>query len=139
MVKSYCVKQRKMTECVPNSIEIFVSKNNRLMMKCKWSECGITKTRFIERKEGQGFGKILEGINVGKKISTLLFPQTKKLFKDYESGKIAKQVVNKIDGVKTKRFWKPSNKQIVADRFLKGKCTRAFPMGKGKYSNVDCD
>ena len=29
--------------------------------------------------------------------------------------------------------------QTVADCFLKGKCTRAFPMGKRKYFNVDCD
>ena len=61
------------------------------------------------------------------------------MFKDFESGKIAKKVVNKRDGIQTKRFWKPSPKTIVADRFLKGKCSRAFPMDNGKYMNVDCD
>ena len=37
------------------------------------------------------------------------------MFKDYESGKIAREVVNKRDGIQTKRFWKPSKKKIVAE------------------------
>ena len=81
MVKGYCVKQRKMTESVPDSIEIFVSKNNRLIMKCKCSECGITKTRFIKEKESQGFKTILDGINVGKRSQHFCFRKPKKCFK----------------------------------------------------------
>ena len=61
------------------------------------------------------------------------------MLKDYESGKIAKEVVHKRDGIQTKRFWKPSKKTIVSDRFLKGQCTRAFPTNDGRWLNVDCD
>ena len=48
MVKSYCVKQKKKTECLPNSEKIVQSKNGRFMMKCKCAECGITKTQFVK-------------------------------------------------------------------------------------------
>ena len=147
MVKSYCVKQREKTECVPGSERIVETSNGRLMMKCKCAECGITKTSFVKsRSSGSGvggnlgpLGTVLKGINVGKEISKTLFPQTKKMFKDYESGKIAKEMVNKRDGIQTKRFWKPSKKTITADRFLKGQCTRAFPTKDGRWLNVDCD
>ena len=54
MVKSYCVKQKKQTECVTGSEKYIQTKNGRLMMKCKCSECGITKTRFVKKKSGQG-------------------------------------------------------------------------------------
>ena len=139
MVKSYCVKEKKQTECVPGSEQYVITKNGRTMMKCQCASCGITKAKFVKNTEGKGLNKVIDGINLGKKISTLLFPQTKQMFKDYESGKIAKEVVNKRDGIQTKRFWKPSKKTIVSDRFLKGKCSRAFPMDNGKYMNVDCD
>ena len=146
MVKSYCVEQRKKTECVSGSERIVETSNGRLLMKCKCAECGITKTSFVKstRSGARGgnlgpLGTVLKGINVGKEISKTLFPQTKKMFKDYESGKIAKEVVNKRDGIQTKRFWKPSKKTITADRFLKGQCTRAFPTKDGRWLNVDCD
>ena len=47
MVKSYCVKQKKQTECVPGSEQYAKTKNGRTMMKCKCAECGITKTKFV--------------------------------------------------------------------------------------------
>ena len=54
MVKSYCVKQKKQTECVSGS-EIYVkAKNGRIMLKCKCSECGITKTKFVKQNQGNG-------------------------------------------------------------------------------------
>ena len=34
MVKSYCVKQKKDTTCVPGSERFVKAKNGRLMMKC---------------------------------------------------------------------------------------------------------
>ena len=48
MVKSYCVKQKKFTECVPKSEEILQTKNGRYVMKCECAECGITKTKFVQ-------------------------------------------------------------------------------------------
>ena len=85
MVKSYCVKQRKKTDCVPNSETLVQTKNGRLMMKCKCVECGIIKTSFVsgnDAKRGKGIlDPVVKGINIGKLISTTLFPQTKKCLK----------------------------------------------------------
>ena len=49
MVKSYCVKQKKQTACVPGSEKYSITKNGRYMMKCKCAECGITKTKFVKK------------------------------------------------------------------------------------------
>lgn len=53
-MKSYCVKQRKDTECVPGSETYVRTKNGRSMMKCKCAECGITKTKFVKGTKGKG-------------------------------------------------------------------------------------
>ena len=44
-MRSYCVKQRKVTEFVPGSETYVRTKNGRNMMKCKCAECGITKKK----------------------------------------------------------------------------------------------
>ena len=53
MVKSYCVKQKKQTECAPGS-ERYVNANGRTMMKCICVECGITKTKFVKSQSTGG-------------------------------------------------------------------------------------
>ena len=53
-MKTYCVKQRKRTECVPISETYAMARNGRRMMKCKCAECGITKTRFVKGTSGKG-------------------------------------------------------------------------------------
>ena len=53
-MKSYCVKQRKQTECLPGSETYAMVRNGRRMMKCKCAECGITKTRFVKGTTGKG-------------------------------------------------------------------------------------
>ena len=50
MVKSYCVKERKQTECVPGSEHYVKTKNGRAMMVCKCASCGIKKTKFVKNK-----------------------------------------------------------------------------------------
>jgi len=52
-MRSYCVKQRKVTECVPGSETYIRTKNGRNMMKCKCAECGITKTKFVKGTKGK--------------------------------------------------------------------------------------
>lgn len=54
MTTSYCVKQKKQTECVSGSEEIVTAKKGRLMMKCKCAECGIKKAKFIKGQAGGG-------------------------------------------------------------------------------------
>ena len=48
MVKSYCVKEKKQTECVPGSERYVKTKNGRTMMKCECVSCGITKSKFVK-------------------------------------------------------------------------------------------
>ena len=67
---SYCVKQRKWTECVPESEQYVQTINGKNAMKCQCAECGITKFRFLSKKEIQGSGfdeLIVKGIASGVK------------------------------------------------------------------------
>ena len=48
---TYCVRQRKKTQCISGSETYVMTKNGRPAMKCKCSECGITKFRFISKGE----------------------------------------------------------------------------------------
>ena len=69
-MKSYCVKQRKVTDCVPGSEQYVKTKNGRNAMKCKCAECGITKFRFLSKNEIQGSGfdeLIVKGLASGAK------------------------------------------------------------------------
>ena len=56
MVKSYCVKQKRVTECVPDSERYVKTKNGRTMMKCTCAERGITKTKFV-KQAGNGLAR----------------------------------------------------------------------------------
>ena len=56
-MRSYCVKQKKQTECVPGSERIVKAKNGRSMMKCTCAECGITKTKFV-KQSGNGLARL---------------------------------------------------------------------------------
>ena len=40
MVKSYCVKQKKITECIPDSARLVQLKNGRFMMKWAYGKPG---------------------------------------------------------------------------------------------------
>ena len=57
MVKSYCVKQKKQTECVSGSEKYVKAKNGRIMLKCKCAECGITKDQIRENRQGNGLAR----------------------------------------------------------------------------------
>ena len=65
MVKSYCVKEKKQTECVPGSEQYVKTKNGRTMMKCQCISCGITKSKFV-KSQSTGSG-IRTGGNVTPK------------------------------------------------------------------------
>ena len=72
-MKSYCVKQRKMTDCVPGSEQYVKTKNGRSAMKCKCAECGITKFRFISNKQGSGLVSATKDLR--KKASNYLISE----------------------------------------------------------------
>ena len=49
-MKSYCVKEKRVTDCVPNSERYVRAKNGRLMLQCKCVSCGIIKTKFVKNQ-----------------------------------------------------------------------------------------
>ena len=50
-MNTYCLKCKKNTENL-NS-KIFKTKNNRLIMQSKCSDCGIKKSRFVKEQEAK--------------------------------------------------------------------------------------
>ena len=67
---TYCVKQRKKTQCVPGSETYVMTKNGRPAMKGNCAECGITKFKFLSKKEmkGAGFDELtVTGLAAGAK------------------------------------------------------------------------
>ena len=51
-METYCVKCRKNTESL-NS-KIFKTKNGRLLMQSKCTDCRIKKSRFVKEQEAKG-------------------------------------------------------------------------------------
>ena len=53
-MKTYCVKEKKQTYCVTGSERYERARNGRLVLKCKCSSCGITKTKFVKNTQEGG-------------------------------------------------------------------------------------
>ena len=52
-MKSYCVKQKKQTECIePSGYK--KAKNGKFMFYCKCAECGIMKYKFVKNNTFSG-------------------------------------------------------------------------------------
>ena len=51
-MKTYCVKYKKNTDNL-NS-KIIKTKNGRLIMQSKCTECGIKRSRFVKEQEAKG-------------------------------------------------------------------------------------
>ena len=51
-MNAYCVKCKKNTEDIDP--KMFRTKNNRLIMQSKCSDCGIKKSRFVKEQEAKG-------------------------------------------------------------------------------------
>ena len=57
-MKTYCVKCKKDTE--NNDPKIVRTKNNRLIMQTKCSDCRNKKSRFVKKQEAEGLLSNLE-------------------------------------------------------------------------------
>ena len=66
-MKTYCIKCRKDIETL-NS-KIFKTKNNRLIMQSKCSDCGIKKSRFVKEQEAKG---LLSNLGIKTPLSKIL-------------------------------------------------------------------
>ena len=51
-MKTYCLKCKKNTENLNSNI--FKTKNGRLLMQSKCTDCGIKKSRFVKEQEAKG-------------------------------------------------------------------------------------
>ena len=51
-MKTYCLKCKTDTENI--NPKMFRTKNNRLIMQSKCSDCGNKKSRFIKKQEAEG-------------------------------------------------------------------------------------
>ena len=57
-MKSYCVKQKKFTECIePSGYK--KSRNGKFMFYCKCEECGIMKYKFVKNNSGGSFDEAI--------------------------------------------------------------------------------
>ena len=129
MVKSYCVKQKKVTESVPGSEHYVITRNNRSILKSTCAECGITETRFVKKQEGAGIlDKPLEAAKWAEKITRKLIPSTDHVFDRYWSGDIVKGAFTGPTGITSKKFWTHPKKGTIV-RMIKNPRT-------GKYENV---
>ena len=70
-MKSYCVKEKRETSCVPNTEQMMRTSNGRTLMKCKCASCGITKTQFLKGQQTGGAVEFSCGTNLrGKRAGT---------------------------------------------------------------------
>ena len=72
-MKAYCVKCKKYTENIDP--KIIRTKNSRLVMKSKFSVCGIKTSRFVKEQEAKGLLR-----NLGIKTSLSKIPLLNVLF-----------------------------------------------------------
>ena len=127
MVKSYCVKQKKQTECVePSGYK--QAKNGRLMFFCTCAECGITKTKFV-KSQSTGGGNVSKSKVPNTKIYCGIgkVPKGKKRgrYEDcFDKGQIRYYGLNEIDNdtmeslIETKKIERARNRR---DRRKKAK------------------
>ena len=48
-MKSYCVREKKQTDCVLSNERYETTKNDKIILKCTCVSCGATKTKFIKQ------------------------------------------------------------------------------------------
>ena len=65
-MKTYCIKCRKNTENL-NS-KIFKTKNGRLLMQSKCTDCGIKKSRFVKEQEAKS---LLSNVRIKAPLSKI--------------------------------------------------------------------
>ena len=48
-METYCVRERKKTQCIPGTEEMVNMKGNRFMLRCTCANCGILKHSFVKQ------------------------------------------------------------------------------------------
>ena len=125
MVKSYCVKEKKQTECVPGSERYVKTKNGRTMMKCQCASCGITKSKFV-KSPSKG-----SGIRTGGNVTTKPYCGINKVPKGRHIG-------DAVDCKNQIRYWGVNkvDKKLL-DEFIKNKKQKQKIKRKMKKINLN--
>ena len=125
MVKSYCVKQKKQTECVePSGYK--QAKNGRLMFFCTCAEYGITKTKFVKSQSTGGSNVLSKpkvimnskpycGINKvpkGKHLGTEIECIKQNQIRNYGLNKVDKKLLDNINFKPKDNYKQKLNKMI---------------------------
>ena len=66
-METYCLKCKKNTKNLDS--KIFRTKNNRLIMQSRCSDCGIKKSRFVNEQEATG---LLSNVGIKTPLSKIL-------------------------------------------------------------------
>ena len=66
-MKTYCLKCKKDTENIDP--KIFRTKNNRLLMQSKCSDCKNKKSQFVKKQEAEG---LLSNLGINTPFSKIL-------------------------------------------------------------------
>ena len=66
-METYCVRWKKKTENL--NPKIFKTKNGRLIMQSKFTECGFKKLRFMKEQEEKG---LLSNSGIKTQLSKIL-------------------------------------------------------------------
>ena len=129
-MKSYCEKEKRITECVPGSERYQRAKNGRLMLKCICISCGKTKSKFVKNQKGgeNPLGKAFEAVKLAEKLTCKVIPSTNHVFDRYWSGDIFKGAFIGPTGITSKKFWTHPPKGTIM-KLRKNPRT-------GKYENV---
>ena len=67
-METYCVKCRKNPKNL--NLKIFKTKNGRLIMQSKCTDCGIKKSRFVKEQEAKG---LLSSLGIKTPLSKIPF------------------------------------------------------------------
>ena len=128
-MKSYCVKQKRITQCLPGSERYVKARNGRTMLKCISSECSITKTKFVKEQRGgeNPLGEAFEAAKIAEQITRKLIPSTNHVFDRYWSGDILKGSFTGPTSIGTEEFW-THPKRGTQIQLVEG--------SDGKYHNV---
>ena len=59
-METYCIRERKKTQCIPGTEEIINMKGNIFMLQCTCANCGILKHSFVKQVGLLNVHKLIE-------------------------------------------------------------------------------
>lgn len=95
-MRSYCVKQKKITDCVNGSERFEPTKNGKMMLKCICAECGITKSKFVKNKSGGSLFDVGNSHSIGEIVFKGLANSGANILFEKVLQKLSNQIMRRI-------------------------------------------